>query len=307
MGISPDQRDSHEPSMTSNTTVARLSAEEPIARRIAAVIGETFPPDDVACAAFEDDAGHWHVSLHFRTPPDEAAVREMVALAGGADAGAALRFETLAAKDWVRASLEGLAPVDAGRFMVHGAHDRGRVAANRIGIEIEAALAFGTGHHGTTRGCLLALDYLAKQHRAARVLDIGTGSGVLAIAAARALHARVLASDIDPRAVIAARDNVRLNRAAPMVTLLCAAGADRRAIRARAPFDLVFANILLGPLKLMARPIARLAAPGAHVVLSGLLPAQATAALAAYRAQGPKLTRRIPLDGWMTLILQRPI
>lgn len=292
--------------MTDATTVARLSAEEPIARRIAAVIGETFPPDDVACAAFEDDAGGWHASLHFRTPPDESAVREMVALAGGADAAAALRFETLAAQDWVRASLEGLAPVAAGRFLVHGSHDRDRVPANRIGIEIEAALAFGTGHHGTTRGCLLALDELAKRRKAARVLDIGTGTGVLAIAAARALHAHVLASDIDPRAVAAARDNARLNHAAPMIALACTAGAGTRAIRAQAPFDLIFANILLGPLRLMARPIARLLAPGAFVVLSGLLPAQATAALTAYRAQGLRLVRRIALDGWMTLILQRP-
>jgi ribosomal protein L11 methyltransferase len=294
--------------MTSPTTVARLTADESTAKRIAAVIGETLPPEDTACAAFEDEAGRWHVSVHFREPPDEDTVRELVALAGGEEAARALRFETLAATDWVRESLAGLAPVAAGRFVVHGAHDRARVAVNRIGIEIEAALAFGTGHHGTTRGCLLALDGLAKKRRGARmrVLDVGTGTGVLAIAAARALNARVLATDIDARAVVSARENVRLNRAASRVDLVCAGGVGKRAVTGRAPFDLIFANILLGPLRAMARPIAQLAAPGAHVVLSGLLRSHAGAALNAYRAQGLVLTRRIPLDEWMTLVLRKP-
>ncbi len=293
--------------MSSPTTVARLAADEPIAKRIAAVIGETLPPEDTACAAFEDEAGRWHVSLHFREPPDEDAVRALVALAGGEEAARALRFETLAATDWVRESLQGLAPVAAGRFTVHGAHDRARVAVNRIGIEIEAALAFGTGHHGTTRGCLLALDGLAKRRKAQwRVLDVGTGTGVLAIAAARALDARVLATDIDARAVAAARGNVRHNRAAARVDLVCVGGVGKRTVAGRAPFDLIFANILLGPLRAMARPLARLAAPGAHVVLSGLLHAHAGAALNAYRAQGLVLVRRIPLDEWVTLVLRKP-
>jgi ribosomal protein L11 methyltransferase len=205
----------------------------------------------------------------------------------------------------VKRSLEGLTPVRAGRFVVHGSHDRARVPANVIGIEIEAALAFGTGHHGTTRGCLLALDMLAKRQRPARVLDLGTGSGVLAIAAARRLDARIVASDIDRVAVDAARNNARLNRA-PGIRFVHAAGASARALTIAGPYDLIFANILLGPLLRLARPIRRLAAPGAHVVLSGLLPAHANAALAAYAAQGFVLQRRIPLDGWMTLLLQRP-
>jgi ribosomal protein L11 methyltransferase len=139
-----------------------------------------------------------------------------------------------------------------------------------------------------------------------RILDVGTGSGVLAIAAARRLNATVIASDIDRIAVEAGRNNARLNRA-PQIRFVHAAGADARALTAPGPYDLIFANILLGPLVRLARPIRRLAAPGAHVVLSGLLPSHANAALSAYRAQGFVLARRIPLDGWMTLLLRRPM
>jgi ribosomal protein L11 methyltransferase len=151
---------------------------------------------------------------------------------------------------------------------------------------------------------LLALDELAKRQRARRVLDVGTGSGVLAIAAAKILRARVTASDIDPVAVEAARANARLNRAAAAITFVRAAGANARAITAQAPYDLIFANILLGPLLRLAVPLRRLAAPGARIVLSGLLPGHANAVLAIYRAQGLALERRIPLDGWVTLVLR---
>jgi ribosomal protein L11 methyltransferase len=185
------------------------------------------------------------------------------------------------------------------------------VPPNRIGIEIEAALAFGTGHHGTTRGCLMGLDRFAKRRpngrgSNARVLDLGTGSGVLAIAAARALRRPVLASDNDPRAVRAARANARLNRTGALVEIIRADGFTARLFRARAPFDLIFANILLGPLKLMATPMARLLGSNGCVVLSGLLAAQASAALAAYRVHGLVLEHRFHLDGWVTLVLRAP-
>jgi len=199
----------------------------------------------------------------------------------------------------------GVADVRAGRFIVHGAHDRARVKANDLAIEIEAALAFGTGHHGTTRGCLLALDRLAKRRRFSRALDLGTGSGVLAIAAAKIFHTRIVATDIDRVAVAAAKSNARFNRAGPFVTLAQATGTKGRAIAARAPYDLIFANILLGPLLRLAVPLSRLAAPNARVVLSGLLPAHANAVLAIYRAQGLMLTRRTVLEGWVTLVLKR--
>jgi ribosomal protein L11 methyltransferase len=291
--------------MDNPTTVARLACDEQTARRLAAFLGESLDAEDTACAAFESDDGQWHVAIHFRMPPDEAALRDLVRLAAGETAASALTLEPVAATDWVAQSLEGLKPVPAGRVIVHGSHDRARVKPNALGIEIEAALAFGTGHHGTTRGCLLALDDLARRRRFRRVLDVGTGSGVLAFAAAKLLRTPVVASDIDPLAVATARGNARLNGVAPLVTFVTAAGVSRRALTMRGPYDLIFANILLGPLARMARPLARLAAPGARVVLSGLLPGHANAALAAYRAQGLTLEKRVPLDGWMTLVLRR--
>ncbi len=290
--------------MTPATSVARLICDEPTARRLATFFSECLDPDDTACAAFEGDDGRWQLAIHFREPPNNAALRAMMADAIDGSAAEALTIEPVEAADWVAQSLSGLVPVHAGRFVVHGAHDRAKVRSNQIGIEIEAALAFGTGHHGTTRGCLLALDVLAKRARPRRVLDIGTGSGVLAMAAAKVLRKPIVASDIDRIAVIAAQSNVRLNRVAPWITLAHATGTRAHAIKAGAPYDLIFANILLAPLMRLAVAVKALTAPGGRVVLSGLLPSHANAALAAYRAQGLRLEKRIPLDGWMTLILR---
>jgi len=288
------------------TFVARLETDEQTARRIADAAGESAAADNIAVSLTDLGGGRWRVAIHCGAA-DQDAVRALVAAAAGRAAARALRFERVAAKDWVRAGIAGLAPVAAGRFVVHGAHDRGTAAPNRIGIEIEAALAFGTGHHGTTRGCLLALDALCRPlgRGACRhaILDLGTGSGVLAIAVARALRQRVIATDIDPSAVNVARANARLNRAGPLIEIMRADGVAALCVRRRAPFDLVFANILLGPLRRIAVPLQKLTAPGARIVLSGLLPAHANAALAAYR--GFKLERRITLEGWTTLVLRR--
>jgi ribosomal protein L11 methyltransferase len=254
----------------------------------------------------DNGAGRWRVAMYFRAAPDETMVRRLTAAAAGTAVAKALRFELVAAKDWVRESLAGLAPVTAGRFIVHGAHDRARIPFNRIGIEIEAALAFGTGHHGTTRGCLLALDRICKSlagNAPQRILDLGTGSGVLAIAAARALRQPVLATDVDGSAVRAARANAALNRAGSFIEVVKADGVTGPKLRERAPYDLVLANILLRPLQRLAAPLTRLTAPGARIVLSGLLASQASAAIAAYR--GLALERRIDLDGWTTLVLVR--
>jgi ribosomal protein L11 methyltransferase len=341
--------------------LARLTTDAATAQRIMDALAETLDTEAAAAALVADADGCWAVELTFAREPDAAAVRALVAEAAGKTAAHALAFSTVPPRDWIKASLAGLQPVTAGRFVIHGAHDRDNIAANRTAIEIEAALAFGTGHHATTRGCLLALDALVKRRkrrrlvpplqgegadagyapasaggvierpklvphparparhpppleeglplgspRQQRVLDIGTGSGVLAMAAAKALRSPVLASDIDPTAVDAAVENVRRNGTAPLIAVLQAAGVAAPRIRARAPYDLVFANILLGPLKQLAAPMARVLRPGARVILSGLLGRQVNAALAAYRAQGLVLQRRIERDGWATLVMARP-
>jgi ribosomal protein L11 methyltransferase len=278
-------------------------ADEHSARRMADVLSETFDNGETAVAAFENARGGWSIAMHFGEPPDEAAVRQLVALASDEATAAGVRFEAVEAKDWVKASLEGLQPVEAGRFIVHGSHDRHRVAGNRINIEIEAALAFGTGHHGTTRGCLLLLDHVLTVAQPRSVLDLGTGTGVLAIAAAKALRRRILASDIDRRAAITARDNARLNGAGNLVEAICATGFAAQEFKRRGPFDLVLANILANPLKRLATPMRAHLDAGANVILSGLLPSQANGVIAAYRANGLILRRRIELEGWTSLLL----
>ncbi|MGE3150096.1 MAG: 50S ribosomal protein L11 methyltransferase [Pseudorhodoplanes sp.] len=284
--------------------VARLTTTEREARALTMLLGESFDAEESAIAAFEETPGQWRVAIHFRDPPNEAAIRAVVGLAAGPEAANALVFESIAAQDWVAQSLSGLTPVAAGRFIVHGRHDRAQVPANKTGIEIEAGLAFGTGHHGTTRGCLLALDAWLKRNarKSPRILDIGTGTGVLAIAAARALRRPVLASDIDAMSVRVARENARLNRAA--VVAIHAAGLRSRQFRKRG-FDLVFANILAEPLKRMAADAAARVAPDGCMVLSGLLVPHAPGVIAAYRAQGLALERRMRLEEWVTLVMRR--
>ncbi|HML15322.1 MAG TPA: 50S ribosomal protein L11 methyltransferase [Xanthobacteraceae bacterium] len=271
---------------------------------MADLFAECFGPDETATAVYEADGG-WSVALYSARPFDRNALRAIVAGAAGKAAAGALTFETIAEKDWAAASLAGLKPVAAGRFVVHGRHDRARIAVNRIGVEIEAALAFGTGHHGTTRGCLLALDRLLKARRPRRILDVGTGTGVLAIAAAKACRRPALAGDIDRHAVAAAQANARTNRVGAFVSAIRADGVSGQRFCARGPYDLVFANILLQSLKRLAHPLARLAAPHGRIVLSGLLPSQVNSALAAYRMQGLGLERLIFIDGWATPVLVR--
>src|SRR5947199_305618 len=288
--------------------------EQQAAKRVVDVLSEVFVENstdgqlyegDAAVAAFEAPDGRWHISMHFADAPDQALVRELVGNAAGTEAARAISFDAIQAKDWVKASLEDLVPVPAGRFVVHGQHDRARVTPNKIGIEIEAALAFGTGHHGTTRGCLLLLDHVLKAHAPRRVLDLGTGSGVLAIAAAKALQRRVLASDIDPVSVRIARDNARLNGVGNLVEAIQASGFSAPRFTSRAPFDLVLANILANPLRQLATPMAAHLAPSALVVLSGLLPHQAQGVIASYRARGLTLRRQLVIDGWCSLLMQR--
>jgi ribosomal protein L11 methyltransferase len=208
--------------------------------------------------------------------------------------------------DWVRHSLEGLAPVTAGRFYLHGSHDRHGRRAGGLSLEIDAGTAFGTGHHGTTTGCLLALDDLLKRRRPQRMLDLGCGTGVLAIAAACATRNRVLATDIDPEAVRVTRLNAALNRVAPAVAALTAPGLNHRSIRSEAPFDLVFANILARPLINMAQGLSLVLAPGGTLILSGLTRDQLRWVWAAYRNRGLRFARVIFIGNWVTLALRQP-
>jgi ribosomal protein L11 methyltransferase len=294
--------------MTSIGPTYRVSfaiGDEHAAKSVVDALTEIFFEGQAAIAAFERPDGRWDVTVHFAEPPDQPLVRELVANAAGADIAEGIAFDTVEAKDWVKASLEDLVPVPAGRFVVHGQHDRERVAPNKLGIEIEAALAFGTGHHGTTRGCLLLLDHALKAWRPRRVLDLGTGTGVLAIAAAKALHQKVLASDIDPPSVQVARENARLNVSGHLVQAIRATGFAAPQFVAAAPFDLVLANILANPLRQLASPMARHLAPSALVILSGLLTHQAPGVIAAYRARGLVPVRHLRIDGWSSLLLRK--
>jgi ribosomal protein L11 methyltransferase len=294
--------------MTSTLTPATSRAtfaigSEHTAKRVVDLLTESFFEGQAAIAAHERSHGRWDITLHFAQAPDQASIRELVAIAVGGEVARDITFDTIEARDWVRATLAELVPVRAGRFMVHGHHDRLKVPPNKLGIEIEAALAFGTGHHGTTRGCLLLLDSVLKAYRPRRVLDLGTGSGVLAIAAAKALHGEVLASDIDPLSVRVARDNARLNGAGNWVQAIHASGFSAPQFGQHRLFDLVLANILANPLRQMATPMARHLAPSALVILSGLLPSQASGVIAAYRTRGLVLLRHLKIEGWSSLLM----
>jgi ribosomal protein L11 methyltransferase len=268
-------------------------------------LSEILDGHEVAVAAFEQPGGRWDVTLYFAREPDRDVIRDLIARAAGDEVASSLSFDAIAARDWVKSSLEGLVPVPAGRFVVHGSHDRGRVPPNKLAIEIEAALAFGTGHHGTTRGCLVLLDRVLCERTPKRVLDLGSGTGILAIAAAKALRRPILASDIDRRSTIVARENARLNGVGKWVDSICATGLASPRFAQSGPFGLVLANILANPLRRLAAPMTRHLAPKAYVILSGLLPHQADSVIAAYRANGLRLVRRLHLDGWTSVLMRR--
>jgi len=288
------------------THVMRLAADQASALILMGQLGEMLDADECAVAAFEAaDGSHWLIEAFFTFEPDEEAIRALLAAAGGEAVARRAQFERISQKDWIAASLEGLSPVRAGRFVVHGSHDRPAVRQHEIGIEIEAALAFGTGHHGTTRGCLLLMARELKRRRPRRILDVGTGTGLLAIAAARALRRPVAAGDIDPVSTATARANARANGAGAFVRPVTAAGLRHPALAGGAPYDLILANILARPLRLLAPSIAAAAAWDARLILSGLLPQDVAGVLAAYRAQGYALCDRIDLEGWVALLLKK--
>ena len=291
--------------------VMRVTLDEARARAVADLMVESFEPAEAASTAFETETPWpgggkaWAVEVYFGFEPDEESLRDLVAAAAGDEAAAMVEFGLTEKQDWVANALAGLKPVRAGRFLVHGAHDRDKVSASDIGVEIEAGLAFGTGHHGTTRGCLIHLDRLLKRRRPARILDVGCGAGVLAIAAARALRQKVWLGDIDPVAVEVANANAALNGVAPYAKALVSRGVESRALREGAPYDLVFANILAKPLRLLAPSLTRVLGPEGEAIVSGLLYVDVAGVLSAWRAQGFYLRERIDLEGWASLRLSR--
>ncbi|MGR3721933.1 50S ribosomal protein L11 methyltransferase [Abyssibius alkaniclasticus] len=260
--------------------------------------------DPVAAGIFEieDGRGFWEVGVYFTEKPDDVAL-DLLAAAHGAKPFVISRVED---RDWVAQVRRELTPVYAGRFVVFGSHDRDTVPKHLIGLEIEAAMAFGTGHHGTTQGCLMALDDLLRKGFVARnVADIGSGTGVLAMAAARAYPAAVLASDIDQVATDTARANIIANGLAGRIATVTAVGFRAPIIRARAPFDLIFANILAMPLRKMAPDMAAHTAPGSMLVLSGILNRQATGVEKVYEGFGFLRQQRREIGEWTTLVLRR--
>jgi ribosomal protein L11 methyltransferase len=236
---------------------------------------------------------------------DETLANETAGIISREISGARVSVQKLDDKDWVAESLAGLPAVHAGRFIVAGAHELAKAGPGKIPVWIEAGPAFGTGHHGTTKGCLQALDLELKRRRPERVLDIGTGSGVLAIAAVKAGASFALGTDLDAESIRIARENAKNNRAGRRLKLLHASGAGNHAIRAGAPYDLVLANILAKPLVGLAPEIARLVKPGGRVILSGLLTHQESQVKAAYSGQGLHLVGRRRLNGWSTLTYER--
>jgi ribosomal protein L11 methyltransferase len=260
-------------------------------------------PTGVGVFEIEDCSGLWEVGAYFLEPPD-GVMLEVLATAFGAKPFA---LSELPEVDWVAHVRRALSPVEAGRFFVFGSHDADKVPPGRVPLQIEATVAFGTGHHGTTLGCLLALDrLLAAGWQPGRLADIGCGTAVLAMAAAAVLpEALVIASDIDRVAVDVAEANVAINGLAGRVECLEAAGLDHPRLRAAAPYDLIFANILKGPLIELAPSIAESLATGGRAILSGLLVVQAEAVTEAYIGAGLRLESRNDIGEWSTLVLQK--
>ena len=284
------------------TTSAPLSREQ-----AEALVDAVMERDDLAlsASAYEDIAtGEWVFEATSAEPPDLESFSELARLTLGGNV--AFTSEKIDPRtDWVAKSLEGLKPVAAGGFYVHGSHDAAPPSSGRIPIRIDANQAFGTGHHETTSGCLEAIDRLASRYWFRRPLDIGTGTGVLAIAIAKRLHTRVLATDIDPIAVRIAEENAVANGVADRVDAIAADGLAHPRILSGAPYDLVVANILAAPLIRIAPAVARVTAHNGFVVLSGLLATQALRVQLAYARHGLTLTRKLIRGDWATLVLAK--
>lgn len=273
-----------------------------VAEAAAAVLENDPATEALTFSILEEDEDHdvWRIDAFPTTDAEAAGARAVL------ERHADLRVttEVLADADWLAMALSGLPPVRAGRFFVYGAHDRGLAPASTVNLRIEAGAAFGTGHHGTTVGCLLAFDELLKRRRFERVLDVGCGTGVLAIAAARTGSRVAVGTDIDAVSVRIANENAALNAAG--ARFVHAAGLNDPQVRDDGPYDLVFANILAPPLVALSQDIRNALKPGGLAILSGLLRTQERRVLAAYLSKGFRLERRLRRDAWATLVVRRP-
>jgi ribosomal protein L11 methyltransferase len=276
-----------------------------VARTLAGALQDLVEPTPDALTLFEAPGAGWTIDAYYDDPPQAHVVRVQLHEITGLDVPEIVRAE-VPALNWVALSQAALPPVAAGRFMVHGTHDRKRVPRGPNSILIDAGEAFGTAHHATTYGCLQAIDCVTRQRRFANVLDLGCGSGVLAIAVARTLpQAKIIATDMDRQSVLVAEENFRINGVGGRIAALCAMGLDHPALRASPSFDLVIANILADPLIRLARTIGPAMTTGGTLILSGILIPQAPSVIAAYRAQGFALVRHDRVTGWSTLELVR--
>jgi ribosomal protein L11 methyltransferase len=282
-----------------------VTVTEQTASDVLDILSEVFGEEDYAIATTEvnEKRDIWEASIYMMAV-EEDEVRERVAAALRSPfPDLAIEREIIPDVDWIAKSLEGLKPVRAGRFLVHGSHDRDKIQANDIAIEIDAGQAFGTGHHGTTAGCLEVIDQVLRARAVRNALDLGTGSGVLAIAVRKVRNIPVLATDIDPVAVKVARENVRRNGISTGMRVETAPGFHSPAFREDGPFDLIIANILARPLMKMAPELSHHLARGGSVILSGILAEQRWKVLAAYNGAGMRHVRTIWRNGWVTMHL----
>lgn len=288
--------------MTTFTALTTVPGPDAAAALGQALEALTPTPMGVGVFEIEDGSGLWEVGGYFDGAPDLAGLAVLAAVHGARD----FAVSRLDDRDWVAQVRRELTPVAAGRFVVFGSHDAHRVPIWKTGLRIDAAMAFGTGHHGTTLGCLQAIDRLAKGGVAPRrMADIGTGTGVLAMAAVRAWGIRAIASDFDPVATDTARANCGANGCGARVQCVTGPGFAHRALAMSAPFDLITANILANPLRRLAPDMARYAAVGGWIILSGILNRQAAGVVAVYRGHRIRLMHRITIGDWTTLILKR--
>ncbi len=281
------------------TTIPGEDAAYLLADDLEALVPE---PTGVGVFEIEDGSGMWEVGAYFTEAPDQAALSVLAALRGAK----LFAVSDIPEQDWVSKVQRELAPVAAGRFFVYGAHDADKVPEDAIALLIEAQMAFGTGHHGTTLGCLRAFDALLTDgFEGKKVADIGCGTAVLAMAAAHVLPGQVLASDIDPVAVDVAQANVAANGLDGRVNCVVAAGFDTPALSDASPFDLIFANILKGPLVGLAPEMAAHTAPGGYVILSGILNEQADEVVGVYQQNGFNLVQSDSIVDWTTLVMSK--